>query len=65
MKQIALATLLCLTLPGCAVFGVGMAGLAAENVALGDDSYTNKALDYTCDQTSDSDRQSDGSCPGR
>ena len=64
MKQIVLAAMLCLALPGCAVFGVAMAGVAAENVAYGEDSYTNQALDYTCGRTAGTARQADGSCPG-
>ena len=64
MKQAILVALLCLTLPGCAVVGIGLAGVAAENVAYGEDSYTNQALDYTCNETSGSVRRPDGSCPG-
>ena len=64
MKQIILVAILCLTLPGCAVVGIGLAGVAAENVAYGEDSYTNQALDYSCDKTSGSARRADGSCPG-
>ncbi len=64
MKQVILVALLCLALPGCAVFGIGLAGVAAENVASGEDSYTNQALDFTCEKTAGSARQPDGSCPG-
>lgn len=65
MKQVFLAAILCMTLPGCAVVGIGLAGLAVDNVANGEDSYTNQGLDYTCDRTSGSARRPDGSCPSR
>lgn len=42
MKQILLAASLCLALPGCAVIGIGLAGVAAENVAYGEESYTTR-----------------------
>lgn len=64
MKQLFIVVVLCLALPGCAVVGIGLAGVAAENVAYGEESYTNQALDYTCDRSTGSARRTDGSCPG-
>ena len=65
MKQLFIVAVLCLVLPGCAVIGIGLAGVAAENVANGEESYTNQALDYTCDRTTGSARRADGDCPGK
>lgn len=63
MKSLAAIALLVLFLPGCAVVGIGLAGVAADNIAQGENSYTNQALDYTCERTSGASRTDDGSCP--
>lgn|GEM_PF-4261490 len=59
-----IATLLCalFLLQGCAVVGVAMVGAAGENVALADQSYTNKGLDRICDKWVEGQRDPDGNC---
>ncbi len=52
-----------LWLPGCAVVGVGLAAIVADNISQGEDSYTNQALDWTCNATVRQDRREDGTCP--
>lgn len=56
-----LAIVLCL--PGCAVVGIGLAAIAADNIILGENSYTNQALDAICDTTVKQERRADGTCP--
>ena len=52
-----------LWLPGCAVVGIGLAAVAADNIMQGEDSYTNQALDAICEQTLEQKRLGDGTCP--
>ena len=63
MRKLLAAALLAAFLPGCAVVGVGIAGITADNIAQGNNSYTNKALDTVCDRTSGQERLADGTCP--
>ena len=63
MRKALAVAVLATFLPGCAVVGLGMAGITADNVAQGDNSYTNWALDTACDRLSGTERLEDGSCP--
>lgn len=65
MKKLLAVAVMALFLPGCAVAGIGLAALAVDNVAQGEDSYTNQALDYTCDRTTGGQRLQDGNCPAK
>jgi len=59
-----IASLLCalFLLQGCAVVGVAMVGAAGDNVALADNSYTNKGLNYVCDDWVQGTREPNGDC---
>ena len=63
MQRLLTVVLLAMWLPGCAIVGIGLAGIAADNIAQGEDSYTNWALDEVCDHVSEAERRADGSCP--
>ena len=63
MARILVLFAIILCLPGCAVVGVGLAAIVADNIAQGEDSYTNQALDWTCNATVRQDRLEDGTCP--
>ena len=63
MRKLLAIAVLSLFLPGCAVAGVAMVGVAADNIAQGDDSYTNQGLDHACERTVNRARLDDGSCP--
>lgn len=63
IQRLLVVVLLALWLPGCAIVGIGLAGIAVDNIAQGEGSYTNQALDAACDRISGAERRSDGSCP--
>ena len=63
MARLLAVVAIVMWLPGCAVVGIGLAAIAADNIAQGDSSYTNQALDWTCDATVQRDRLDDGTCP--
>ena len=65
MKNLLAVAVMALFLPGCVVAGVGLTAIAADNIAQGDASHTNRALDWTCDRTTGGQRLEDGSCPSR
>lgn len=63
MKKFLAVAVVALCLPGCAVVGVGLAAVAADNIANGPNSFTNQGLDALCERSLDQERLSDGSCP--
>ena len=63
MTRLLAVLAICLWLPGCAVVGIGLAAVAADNIMQGEGSYTNQALDLACDATTKQQRENDGTCP--
>ncbi len=63
MRKVLAVAVLATLLPGCAVVGLGLAGITADNVAQGNNSYTNRALDTACKGISGTERLEDGNCP--
>lgn len=63
MKKFLAIAVVTLCLPGCAVVGIGLAAIAADNIANGPNSYTNQGLDALCEKSVDQERRPDGTCP--